>query len=131
MGAGGFMSHVVDRSRAEHARDALDRHDWREAFEVLSSADASGGGLTAEELELLADASVWVGEMARSLDARERAVAAYIKLGEPERAASCAARLAGDHVIRGLFPLASAWLRKGERLLEGRPESVAHGYLAV
>src|SRR5207237_3420412 len=115
----------MDRSSAEFGREALARHDWQEAFDALTSADASGE-LSAEELVLLADASWWVGRMTDSIDARERAFAAFLKADQPERAAWCAARLATDHVIKGAHPLANAWLSKGERLLEGRPESVSN-----
>lgn len=101
------MSHVVDRSPAEAGRAALARHDWQEAFDALSSADAAGA-LSAEELMLLADAAWWVGRMNDSIEARERAFASFLKADEPELAAWSAARLATDHVIKGAHPLANA-----------------------
>jgi class 3 adenylate cyclase len=123
------LAHVVDRPTAQLARDALDRHDWQAAFDTLSAADAEGE-LTGEELGLLADSAWWVGRMPDSIDARERAFAALMRLGAVEQAAAAAARLAGDYAIKGMYPVATAWLNRGERLIEGRPESFATGLLA-
>ncbi|MGH2676514.1 MAG: DNA-binding response regulator, partial [Actinomycetota bacterium] len=39
-------------------RDALDRHAWDEAYEILTEADRAGS-LTGEGLELLAWAAYW------------------------------------------------------------------------
>lgn len=124
------MPDVVDRPALEEARAALARHDWQDAFDALSSADAAGG-LTAEELELLGDAAWWVGRMTDAIEARERAFAAYSKSDEPERAAGCAARIASDYVLKGTPPLVTAWLRKAQRLLEGRGESPANGWVEI
>jgi class 3 adenylate cyclase len=124
------LAHVVDRPTAELARAALNRHDWQAAFDMLEAADAAGG-LTAEELGLLADAAWWVGRLSESTEARERAFAANLRDGNMEFAAANAAQLSGDSVVKGANSLAAAWLNRGERLLEGRPESFANGLLAV
>jgi class 3 adenylate cyclase len=124
------LAHVVDRPTAELARAALDRHDWQAAFDMLGAADAAGE-LSAEELVLLADAAWWVGRMPESIEARERAFAALLKQGAVEFAAATAARLAADNAVKGMYPMARAWLNRGERLMEGRPESFATGILAV
>ena len=126
------MAHVLDQPAADAARAALDRHDWQEAYDSLSAMDAAGAGaLRPEELELLADSAWWVGRLGESIEARERAFAAYVKNDEPERAAGVAARLAADNLVRTTHPQATAWLRKAERLLQDRPDSLAHGWLAL
>jgi hypothetical protein len=43
-------------------REALRRHAWHEAFEQLSAADAVEP-LPPEDLELLAEAAMWVGRL--------------------------------------------------------------------
>jgi class 3 adenylate cyclase len=130
------MAHVVDRPAAEAARAALERHDWQEAYDALSAADQAaadepGSGLSPHELELLGDSAWWVGRLNDSIEARERAFAAYLKDGEKERAAGVAARLAGDNLVRATHPQATAWLRKAERLLQDRPETPATGWVAL
>jgi len=127
------MAHVLDQPAADAARAALDRHDWQEAYDALAAADAASGpgGLSPHELELLADSAWWVGKLGESIEARERAFAAYLKDGEQERAAGVAARLTADNLVRATHPQATAWLRKAERLLQGRPESPANGWVAL
>ena len=50
------------------ARAAMERHDWRVAFEALTTADASTK-LPPEGLELLADAAWWTGQLPLAIDA--------------------------------------------------------------
>jgi class 3 adenylate cyclase len=127
------MAHVLDQPAADAARAALDRHDWQAAYDALAAADAAAGpgGLSPHELELLADSAWWVGRLSDSIEARERAFAAYLKSGEQERAAGVAARLTADNLVRATHPQATAWLRKAERLLQGRPETPANGWVAL
>ena len=51
------MPQVLDPSPAERARDALDRHAWSEAHELLADADRRGE-LDAQGLLLLGQAAV-------------------------------------------------------------------------
>jgi class 3 adenylate cyclase len=119
---------LEDPSRA--ARDALDRHAWREALELLRAADARGD-LSAEDLELLGLAAWWSGENDTCIAARERAYAAWLKRGEKRAAALVALSLTRDHSGRLAASQASTWLRRAERLLKDEPESVEHGYLRM
>src|SRR4051812_5516383 len=93
------MSQVLDPSLVDRAKDALGRHAWREAFDLLSEADARGP-LTPAELDLLAEAAWWVGHMPDSVEARERAYAGYMKAGEPVWAAVMAINLGRDNLLR-------------------------------
>jgi class 3 adenylate cyclase len=111
------------------ARDALGRHAWREAFEMLSALDAEGG-LDAEGLRLLGDAAWWSGEGETVVEALERAFGASIEEGEPEAAAMVALQMGSEHLHRLAPAIAMGWFGRAERLLEGLPESVAHGKLS-
>src|SRR5262245_34039438 len=117
------MSDVVEASPVERAQDALARHSWREAFDLLSGEDASGR-LAPAELELLAQAAWWVGRLPVAIDARERAYAAATKAQDSETAAMVAITLAHDHLFRNAAPVASAWLRRAERILEQADEGI-------
>ena len=117
-------------SLAESARSALDRHAWREAYDLLAEADRAGS-LDAQELELLAEAAWWLGMLPTAIEVRERAYAAAIKGGETETAVLVAVWLARDHLFRNALSVASAWLSRADRLLEGVPENPGHGWVAA
>ncbi len=109
---------------------ALRRHAWSEAFSLLSQADGDGA-LRAEDLEALAEAAFFAAQPDAATGARERAFAAYLEAGNELRAAYLALQLAREYGYGGKPSIASAWMRRGERLLHDRPESYAHGYLAL
>ena len=123
------MSQLADQ--VEAAREALDRHAWREALDLLKEAD-SAKALSAEELELLAEAATWAAELKDAMSAIERAFAAHVKAGNRRRAALLATTLA--HHYGGLLQKSRAqgWLGQAERLLDQEPEeTVEHGWLAI
>ena len=124
------MSDIADPSVIDQATAALGRHAWGEAFDLLSATDARGE-LSPGELELLAQASWWVGHLQAAIDARERAYAGYIKADQPVWAAAIAVRIGSDNLLKNAQPVATAWLNRAERLLEGHEEGVGHGGLAV
>ena len=111
-------------------REALSRHRWQESFDLLSRADAEGN-LSGADLESLAEAAFFAGRADLEIEIKERAFKAHQAEGNELRAAYVALRLARDYWFRGKVSIASAWGRRGERLLEGKPESYAHGYLAL
>jgi DNA-binding SARP family transcriptional activator len=102
---------------------------WREAYERLRSADQSQ--LRPEDLEALAEASWWVGRLDDCITAHERAYRVYIAAGRVRQAASVALKLARDYEDKLDSSVASGWLHRTERLLEGEEESPEHGHLAV
>jgi len=65
------MSRTVEPDLAA-ARDAARRNDWREAFELLLSADGAGR-LEPDDLDLLAEVAWWLYRLDVSIAARERA----------------------------------------------------------
>lgn len=108
-------------------RVALAEHRWQEAFELLSQADRESG-LGVEDLEGLANAAWFTAHPDETTAAKERAFRRLLDDGDPDRAAIVAFDLARENGLRGNQSVASAWSRRAERLLEGRPETVAHGY---
>jgi class 3 adenylate cyclase len=126
----GTVGSTTFETSLEAGRDAVARRAWPEAHEALGAADASGP-LAPEDLELLAKASWWVGKQNASIEARERAYALYIERGDRQRAAFTALTLRREHAAKLQGSVAKGWLNRAEELLEGQPESVAHGYLAL
>jgi class 3 adenylate cyclase len=117
-------------SLMDTARAALDRHEWRSAFDGLSAADAEHS-LAPEALELLAEAAWWNGQLPVAIEARERAFAGAIKIGHFETAVLVAINLARDSLFRLNVPLAQAWSKRAEQMLEGMDENPGHGWLAA
>src|SRR3990172_632817 len=121
------MSQPVDEV-LEAGRDAIRRHAWREAFDLLSAADASAG-LSPGDLENLGQAAWWTGRLGECISARERAYAAYVESANHPQAALVAIALAKDYYGRRDSSVGTAWLNRAGRLLEGVPECIEHGYL--
>ena len=124
------MSQVLEPALADRARETLARHAWREAFDLLSAADQPGA-LSPEELELLAQSAWWVGKLPVAIEARERSYAASLKSGDKLSAAIAAILLGHDNTMRNQQSVASAWLKRAERLLDGMEENPAHGWLSA
>jgi class 3 adenylate cyclase len=124
------MSDVIEASPVERAQEALSRHSWREAFDLLSGEDRAGR-LSPTELGLLARAALWVGRLPVAIDALERGYATAARRHDDETAAVLAVALARDQLFRNAVAVAHAWLRRAERILEHADEGVAHGWLAA
>ncbi|TFD47115.1 MULTISPECIES: hypothetical protein [Cryobacterium] len=114
----------------EQGRAALARHAWGEAFEQLTKADAQGQ-LDGGDLELLATAAWWTGQLPQAIEVRERSYAAAMKANRLEAAVMAAVSLARDNVYRAADSMSAAWARRAERSLENVPENAAHGWLAI
>lgn len=115
-----------DRLRA--GRDALQRHAWHEAFEELSAADRAEP-LAPSDLELLAEAAIWVGRLGDAISLYERAHAAYLASGNSRRAGYMAVQVAHSHFAKAQVSLANGWLRRAERLLASEQDSIEYGHL--
>jgi tetratricopeptide (TPR) repeat protein len=114
----------------EAGRIALARHSWAEAFEQLSAADRDGR-LSGADLESLALASFFAARADVELDAKERAFKAYEAEGNEIRAAYQALDVARRYGMSGKISIASAWLRRAERIIGSEGDTYAHGYLAL
>ena len=114
----------VDRERA-----AAQPASWAETYAALRARGDSE--LDARELESLADAAWWLSRIDESVAARQRAYSGYAESGEDARAAYMAGLLAIQHFMRGEPAVGAGWLMRAHRHLDGRPDSVEHGFLAV
>jgi class 3 adenylate cyclase len=121
------MSKVDDSLQA--GRDAIKRRAWREAFDLLSVADASAE-LSPEDLESLAKVAWCTGRFQDYIDTYERAYAKYIERGNRSRAAYVALWLSWGYGGRAAS-VAAGWTNRAERLLDQEPECLEHGYLAL
>jgi class 3 adenylate cyclase len=116
--------------RVRAGREALERHAWQDAFDLLSQADREGP-LSGADLEALATAAFFTAHPDLEHDAKERAFKTHSAEGRTLRAAYVALDIARSYLYEGKASIGSAWLRRAERLLEGEDESYAHGYLAL
>jgi len=121
---------MTDTDSLELAEAALETHDWQGAYDayVAASTDRS---LSGDDLERLAEAAWWTAHPVECIDALERAYAAYSREGNPRRAAFVALHLAEQCSERLQSAQAAGWFQRASRLLEGLPEGVEHGYLAL
>jgi class 3 adenylate cyclase len=121
------MSELLER--VEEGREHLRNRRWREGYDLLTPAlDA----LTAEDLEQLAWAAFFTKEVTQAAPLLERAFSAYLAEGNETRAAFIASQLAHEYgSVRLQKAIGSGWMARAERLLEGKPEGVAHGYIAL
>ena len=123
------MSDVLDHVAA--GRSAINERRWREGYDLLAAAAASGD-LPPEDLELLAWSAYLTDEVVQVVPILERAYAGYVAAGNNERAAAVAVQLAHEYgSIRLQKAVGSGWLARAERLLEDEPEGLAHGYVAL
>jgi class 3 adenylate cyclase len=105
-------------------------HDWQRAYDAfLHTSDSQS--LSGEDLEQLAEAAWWTAHPKECIDALERAYAAYSHDGNLLRAAAVALHLAEQWSERLQSAQAAGWFQRATRLLDGQPESVEHGYLAL
>jgi class 3 adenylate cyclase/tetratricopeptide (TPR) repeat protein len=124
------MSDVVTVDPLEAGREAYARRAWRDAYALLKDAD-DAGRLDGADLEALAKSAWWIGRSAESLSAFERSYAAFVEAGDRARAAFVALTIRREYLVKLSESVAQSWLRRAEQLLDGEPESIAHGYLAI
>ena len=121
---------AVDGRRAV-AHDAMKRRDWATAVATLSSIDTDPAqALDPAELDALADAARWSGNVDSALATRERAHTLAVQGADPRMAAWTALGLVVDTILLMRFAPAAGWLATARRALDGLPEGREHGYLA-
>jgi class 3 adenylate cyclase len=112
------------------AREAYERHEWREAFDALREAD-SLGALDAEDLERLAECAWWSGRQGPFFDALQRAYAAHLERGATAGAGMIALTLAKEYQTQLAQSVATGWFQRARALLEQVPDTREHGYLVL
>ena len=111
-------------------QDALARGAWEEARRTFEAALEREE--TAEAWDGLGWAGWWLADEELTMSSRERAYRAYRAEGNSAAAAHVAAWLAADfREFRGEAAIGRGWLERARRLLEGTPESVEHGWVAL
>ncbi|HEX5467940.1 MAG TPA: LuxR C-terminal-related transcriptional regulator [Gaiellaceae bacterium] len=113
----------------EGGRAAYERHDWRDAYSLLSRADEADA-LAGPDLELLATSAYMLGRDDEYLRSLERAHHAYLESGETLRAVRCAFWVGVNLAIRGETGPAGGWLGRAHRLM-GDEDTVERGYLLM
>ena len=109
---------------------ALQRGAWDEARDRFQESLAAGE--TPQALEQLGLAAWWLDDAALTFDARERAYRLYRDQGDPRGAARVATWLVWDHLaFRGDTAVASGWLERARRLLEGHEQTAEYGWLLL
>ena len=114
----------------EQAREALARGAWNEAVAGFQANLAREE--TPETLEGLAAAAWWLDDETLTVSTRERSYRLYRDRGDVRGAARVAIALAWDSILwGGRVAVATGWLERARRLLEGIETSPEHGWLAV
>jgi len=108
--------------------EAYKRHDWKEAYQLLSPLLESQEE-TPEIAEALGSASWWVGDIDTTISARQRAYAEYSAAGRSVDAARAAIQVAEDHMLLLQSSTSNGWVAKARSLLEDEPLVPEHGHL--
>jgi LuxR family transcriptional regulator, maltose regulon positive regulatory protein len=124
----------TDSAIPSHVRSgqaALERGDWEEARDSFDAALLEDPG-EARAWEGLATASLWLSDLGRVVECRERAYAAYRDRGDEVAAARIALDLAGSHLeLRSEPAVANGWIQHARRLLDPLPASASHALLHI
>jgi class 3 adenylate cyclase len=110
-------------------RDALERHAWDDAYDVLTRADQEMS-LGGEGLRLLAAAAYWTAHPDETVELLERSYGAFVEEGDQASASMMAFRLAEQHGMRMALPQAQGWAARAMHLAEDDPAWPVHGWLA-
>jgi len=109
---------------------ALERGDWQHAKQAFELSLQQGDD--PEALEGLGLAAWWLDLADVVFDARERAYRGFLERDDRAAAARMAVWLAWDTAaFRGEQAVASGWLQRARRLLEGQPDAPENAWLAL
>jgi DNA-binding CsgD family transcriptional regulator len=129
---GRAVKRVVNDPLAE-ARKAIARADWQGALDAGGDVTAfAGDSLSlAEHDAILAEALWWLGRLDECIARRAAAYRTYEELGERRQAGQCAVWLYEHYCFKAQPAIASGWLQRARRALDGDPECSEHGALAL
>jgi class 3 adenylate cyclase len=123
------MSEVLDL--VAEGREAIDAGRWKDGYRLLAEA-AAESELSPDDYERLGWASYYTDEIGQNVPYFERAYTGYVAEGRELEAAAVAVQIAHEYTsVRLQKAIGGGWLARAERLLDGKPEHPAHGYLAL
>lgn len=109
---------------------ALQQGAWEDARVHFQASLAAGE--SPQALEQLGLAAWWLDDAGLTFDARERAYRLYREQNDAKGAARVAIWLVWDYLaFRGDTAVASGWLERARRLLEGHEQSAEYGWLLL
>jgi ATP/maltotriose-dependent transcriptional regulator MalT len=130
-GHAGGLQESSDDGPLALAREAIARHAWQDAIDEARSLAVDDRLTEADRLDLIAEASWWLGQLDSCIEAREAAYRIYDELGLARRAGQCAVWLWEHHAIVIRPAIAGAWLRRADRALDGVDECIERGNLTL
>ena len=110
------------------ARSAYRRNDWLTSYESFSRVDGVQA-LDTDDLAVYAAVAWRQGHGRESVRINEQVHTRLLRT-DPVQAAMKAAELGLAWLARGHVALADSWGQRAQALLEGIPQTTAHGYLA-
>jgi len=119
---------TVTADLIQAGRTALAQQSWSQALEHLRRADAETD-LSADDLQNLAEAAWWNGNMDECGDLLRRAYARYLQDQQPRRAAMIALKLAEHFFHKAARIVGAGWLKRADKLLHNAEDSLEFGYL--
>jgi DNA-binding CsgD family transcriptional regulator len=121
---------AADELLLRTGREALAAADWETARSCFEKARELSD--SAEVLDGLSQALHFQGEYDRAIELKERAFAAYRRLGKPAEAAELARWLGFLHAtVHGNIAAANGWMARAASVLDGVEECAAHGWLIL
>jgi DNA-binding NarL/FixJ family response regulator len=117
-------------SDLELGRHAYRRQEWAHAFALLTEADAAAP-LTADDLDLAAEAADMAGRGDDAVRLLRRAYLAHAEAGEVGPALRTGYWLCKALAWGGEFAQAGAWLARARRLAEAEPDCAEYGYVLM
>lgn len=105
---------MADSDSLARARSAIARRDWPIALEAFRELDQAA--LVASDLESLAWAYAWTGDLERGIRAWEQAFAGYFAAADWDAAAVSAFWIAFWYDDKGSHAVTSGWHRRLERI---------------
>jgi class 3 adenylate cyclase len=120
----------VAQDPLEAGREAIRNRRWAEGFELLKEADETTE-ISADDLMLLGEAAMWIGQMDLVDAYFERAYRAYLADGNTLRAAFVATWIGHNERNNLQLSVANGWMSRAKRLLDLEEEAAEHGYWAL
>ena len=118
------MQHApTEEAVLQAAGEALARGAWSDAYDVLLDADRSHRLETRQAITMLAQAAYLAGSIEAATQAFERIHTAALAADDRDAAADAAVQISFLLFDAVMYAPSRAWLRRAERLIEGRPDS--------